>query len=85
VRDGQERRGVGDELQEAELHVLVLVHEMVLEASSATGGMVVELGLRIRWRRPTAVLERLQARKRRRRPEQAEEALERESGGGRRE
>jgi hypothetical protein len=53
VRDGQERRGVGDELQEAELHVLVLVHEMVLEASSATGGMVVELGLRIRWRRPT--------------------------------
>jgi predicted solute-binding protein len=53
VRDGQEQRGVGDELQEAELHVLVLVHEMVLEASSATGGMVVELGLRIRWRRPT--------------------------------
>jgi hypothetical protein len=38
----------------------------------------VELGLKIRWRRPTAVLERLQARKRRRRPEQAEEALERE-------
>jgi hypothetical protein len=53
VRDGQERRGVGDELQEAELHVLVLVHEMVLEARSATVGMVVELGLRIRWRRPT--------------------------------